>query len=56
MLIDTRIKSISNTGACRPSDRQRQRNEQLYNGCYYAAARKQQQRNEGFCAVRAEML
>jgi hypothetical protein len=36
--------------------RQRPRNKQLYNGRYYAAARKQQERTGVFCAVRADIL
>jgi hypothetical protein len=39
----------------RPVSRERTRNKQLYNGRYYAAARKQQ-RNSAFCVVRTDML
>jgi hypothetical protein len=42
--------------ACRSVTRQRPRNKLLDNGRYYAAARKQQQRNGVFCPDRAEML
>jgi hypothetical protein len=42
--------------ACRLVARQRPRNRQLYNGRSWAAARKEQQRNDVFCAVLAEIL
>jgi hypothetical protein len=44
------------TVACRPVARQRPWNMHLYNSCYWAAARKQHQRTDVFCAFRAEML
>jgi hypothetical protein len=48
-------KQLCQNMAYRPVARQRPRNKQLYNTHYYTAARKEQQRNDVFCVVRAEI-
>jgi hypothetical protein len=49
------ILTRDNIVPCLSFARQRPRNKQLYNGRYYAVARKQQQKNGVFFAVRGGM-